>query len=290
MNAFKRNILTVDVEDYFHVSAFERQVAKSSWASFESRVKGNTMRILDMFDEAGVKATFFVLGWVAERDPGLVREIGDRGHEVACHGHLHRRVHAMKPEEFREDVRKAKAKIEDAGGRAVKGFRSPSFSVTPGTFWCLDVLLEEGFAYDSSVFPIRHDHYGIPLFSRFPVRFQTPGGGEIVEFPLSTVRWLGRNFPVAGGGFLRFLPLSLIRGGIRRINDMEGKPAVIYFHPWEIDPDQPRVKGASLLARFRHYRNLDKTEGKVRSLLSEFSFAPVWSWLGQEWPRFSYES
>ena len=282
------NVLTVDVEDYFHVSAFESIVKRSDWPSYEQRVGANTRKILDMFDEYEVKGTFFILGWVAERDPGLVREIAVRGHELACHGYQHNRVREMSPAEFRDDVSRAKAAIEDAAGLPIHGYRGASFSVTRETFWYLDILFDLGFAFDSSIFPIRHDHYGIPDFPRFPLNMKTSNGGQIFEFPLSTRRWMGMNIPIAGGGYLRQLPISFIRSGIRHLNRKERGPAVIYFHPWEIDPEQPRIAGADYLASLRHYRNLEKTEGRIRKLLAEFPFVPAGTWLELHKTRRSY--
>lgn len=269
------NILTVDVEDYFHVSAFENRIPRSAWDGYPLRVRDNTFRILDLLDDARAKATFFILGWVARREPGLVREIADRGHDVACHGQAHRRVYDMSPDDFRKDLREGKMAIEDACGRRVEGYRAPSFSIRRSTFWYLDILCGEGFTYDSSIFPIRHDHYGIPDFPRFPMRMTAPSGGRIAEFPPSTVEFFGVHLPIGGGGFLRLLPLGAMRAGIRRINDREGKPAILYFHPWEIDPGQPRIHGISWKSALRHYLNLDRTEGKVRSLLSEFPFGSI---------------
>lgn len=269
------NILTVDVEDYFHVSVFERVIPKTAWDAFLPRVGESTRRVLDLLDETGAKGTFFILGWVASKDGDLVRDIAARGHEVACHGYWHRRVREMTPNEFREDLRNGKDAVESAAGLRVHGFRAPSFSVTRQTFWYLDVLVEEGFSYDSSIFPIYHDQYGISDFSRHPGLLSTPGGRTLLEFPPATVRLWGCNFPVAGGGFLRHLPLAVVRAGVRRLNFREGKPAVVYFHPWEIDPGQPRIPGASRLELFRHRRNLGTTEGKIRALLDEFRFGPV---------------
>jgi polysaccharide deacetylase family protein (PEP-CTERM system associated) len=282
------NILTVDVEDYYQVSAFESIISRSSWSSYEQRVRKNTLKILDMFDEYKVKGTFFILGWVAEKDPSLIREIADRGHELACHGLLHRRIYEMSRMEFRNDVLRATAAIEDAGGRKIKGYRGASFSVTRETFWYLDILLELGFSFDSSIFPIRHDHYGIPDFIRFPSIVKTSSGGEIVEFPLSTIRFMGVNIPIAGGGYLRLLPIAFIRSGIRRLNREGGTPAIFYFHPWEVDPEQPRIKDATILASFRHYHNLDKTECRIRMLLKEFSFVPAGTWLEDNKAGLSY--
>lgn len=277
------NALTVDVEDYFHVSAFEGSIRRADWAGFQQRVVNNTNTILDLLDEHKTKGTFFVLGWVAEEHPGLVPAIHGRGHEIACHGYGHELVNKLGPKRFREDIRRAKALLEDQCGARVSGYRAPSFSIVRESLWALDVLLEEGFRYDSSVFPIRHDVYGIPGAYPHPHRIACLSG-EMAEFPLSTVgfRFLGRTarFPVAGGGYLRLLPLVLFEKAIARINAIDRQPAVLYFHPWELDPEQPRIR-ARLKSRFRHYTNLATTLGKVRALVSRFRFAPMVEVLGR---------
>ena len=269
------NVMSVDVEDYFHVSVFDGIVPRAEWDRMESRVCANTDRLLDIFDEFGVHGTFFVLGWVAERHPDLVRRIGNRGHEIASHGYAHRLVYDQTPSAFREDVRRAKQLLEDATGRAVGGYRAPSYSITPRSLWALDVLIEEGYWYDASIFPIRHDRYGIPVSARHLYAIERPAG-SVVEAPGSTVRFGPLNFPVAGGGYFRILPYAWTRWGIARVNRGEAKPAIFYLHPWEIDPDQPRLS-AGLLGQFRHYRNLDKTEERLRSLLRDFRFGPLQS-------------
>ena len=265
--------MTVDVEDYFHVSVFERVIDREQWPSMESRVVANTERLLGLFDESAVKATFFVLGWVAERQPRLVKTIVGRGHELASHGYGHQLIYKQAPEEFRRDVRRAKALLEDAGGVEVRGYRAPSFSVTARSLWALDVLLEEGYRYDASIFPIRHDRYGIPDAPRWPHQLSRPAG-QIFEVPGSTVRLGGTNLPVAGGGYFRILPYAWTRWGLARVNRHEKQPAVFYLHPWEIDPGQPRLP-ASALGRFRHYRNLHKTETRLRALMRDFRFGPL---------------
>jgi polysaccharide deacetylase family protein (PEP-CTERM system associated) len=265
------NALTVDVEDYFHVSALAPSVKRSSWASRESRVVGNTKRLLELFDQFGAKGTFFVLGWVAERYPQLVIDIAARGHEVACHGFSHRLVYEQSPEEFREETLRSKKVLEDIIGAAVLGYRAASYSIVRESLWALDILVELGFGYDSSIFPVTHDRYGIPDAERAPHRLSTPGGKVIVEWPLSTATVAGFRLPVSGGGYFRLLPYSVTRWGLASINRREQRPFVFYLHPWEIDPGQPRVS-ASWLSRFRHYTNLDKCEERLRRLLGDFQF------------------
>jgi len=267
------NAMSVDVEDYFHVSVFDGIVPRTEWDAMESRVCANTERLLDIFDEYSVRSTFFVLGWVGEKYPALVTKIAARGHEVASHGYAHRLVYDQTPAAFREDVRRAKALLEEASGRPVVGYRAPSYSITPRSLWALDVLIEEGYQYDSSIFPIRHDRYGIPVSDRQPYRIDR-NGGSLIEVPGSTTRLGPMNLPVAGGGYFRILPYKWTHWGIRRVNEQEGRPAVFYLHPWEIDPDQPRLH-AGRLGRFRHYRNLDSTEQRLRQLLSDFRFQPM---------------
>jgi polysaccharide deacetylase family protein (PEP-CTERM system associated) len=265
--------MSIDVEDYFHVSVFDGIVPRSTWDSLESRVCRNTERLLDIFDEHGIRSTFFVLGWVADRHPHLVRAIVHRGHEVASHGYAHRLVYDQTPAAFREDVRRAKRTIEDAAGAAVGGFRAPSYSITPRSLWALDVLIEEGHRYDASIFPIRHDRYGIPVSPREPFYVERRAGG-LVEVPGSTVRFGPVNLPVGGGGYFRLLPYAWTRWGIARLNNVERRAAIFYLHPWEIDPEQPRLP-AGWLGRLRHYRNLAATESRLRTLLTEFEFCTV---------------
>ena len=267
------NAMTVDVEDYFQVSAFDRVVRREDWPAQESRVEANTERLLGILAEHGVRATCFVLGWVAERWPRLIRSIASAGHEVASHGYWHRLVYNQTPDEFRDDVRRARAVIEDAAGARVRGYRAPSFSITARSLWALDVLAEEGYAYDASIFPIRHDRYGIAGAPRHMFRVRC-AAGDIIEAPGSTVRLAGMQLPVAGGGYFRQFPYSWTRWGIDRLNRVEGQPAVFYLHPWELDPGQPRLP-VDAVGRFRHYRNLKQTEPRLRSLLREFRFAPL---------------
>ena len=267
------NAMSVDVEDYFHVSVFDGIVPRSNWDGMESRVCENTERLLDIFQEFGVTGTFFVLGWVAERHPQLVRRIAERGHEIASHGYAHRLVYDQTPATFRADVARAKRLLEDASGSAVGGFRAPSYSITPRSLWAIDILIEQGHWYDASIFPIRHDRYGIPVSGRHRYAIERPAG-RMTEVPGSTVRVGPMNFPVAGGGYFRILPYAWTQWGIRRLNRKEQQPAVFYLHPWEIDPDQPRL-AAGWLGRFRHYRNLEKTEDRLRCLLRDFNFGSV---------------
>ncbi|MFP4560972.1 MAG: XrtA system polysaccharide deacetylase [Thiohalorhabdus sp.] len=261
------NALSVDVEDYFQVSAFAGHIDRADWDRLPHRVERNTDRILQLFADHGARATFFVLGWVAERYPDLVRRLAENGHEVASHGYGHIRVDEQSLEEFRADVRYAKALLEDTTGRPVRGYRAASFSVGPDNAWAFDVLREEGHRYSSSVNPIRHDLYGAPDAPRFA---HAPGGRDLIEVPVSTVRAAGRNLPCGGGGFFRLLPYAYFRWGLRRINRREGRPAVFYFHPWEIDPGQPRQRGVAPRTRFRHYVNLHRTEPRLRRLLGDF--------------------
>jgi polysaccharide deacetylase family protein (PEP-CTERM system associated) len=269
------NAMTIDVEDYFHVSVFDGVVPRQRWPDLESRVCANTDRLLIILEEADVKATFFVLGWVAERWPQLVRRIAERGHEIASHGYGHRLVYDQTPREFREDLRRAKGVVEDAASVTVFGYRAPSYSVTPRSLWALDILIEEGFRYDASIFPVHHDRYGIPVSARHAYRIERESGA-LWEAPASTVRCGAMNLPIAGGGYFRILPYGWTRWGIDRLNRVERRPAIFYLHPWEIDPDQPRLD-ASMLSRFRHYRNLDKTESRLRALLRDFRFGPMLS-------------
>jgi polysaccharide deacetylase family protein (PEP-CTERM system associated) len=265
--------MTVDVEDYFQVSAFDNVVSRSSWDGFDSRVVRNTNRLLETFDRVGVHATFFVLGWVAERFPSLVRQIAATGHEVASHGYHHRLLYTQTPGQFREDVRSAKGILEDVTGMPVRGFRAPSYSIVESTLWALDVLIEEGYAYDTSIFPIHHDRYGIPNARRH-VHVLQRASGAIVEMPASTVRLAGVNFPIAGGGYFRLLPYGWTEWGIERVNRLEGQPVVFYIHPWEVDPEQPRLD-VGAVTRMRHYAGLGSTLRRLNRLLREFRFDSV---------------
>lgn len=264
------NALSVDVEDYFQVQALSAAYDPTSWESCELRVEANTERILQIFGEAGVFATFFTLGWIAEHCPRLVRKIADAGHELASHGYSHKRVDHQGPEEFRRDVRKTKMILEDCAGAPVRGYRAATFSVGPQTTWAFPILEQEGYTYSSSVYPVRHDYYSYANAPRFA--FRPPGTSRFWEYPIATIRLGGRNFPCGGGGYFRFLPYSVSRAAIRRINAVDGRPAVFYLHPWEIDPGQPRPRGISLKSRLRHYLNLSKTAPRLRRLLRDFSW------------------
>lgn len=268
------NALTIDVEDYFMVSAFADKVKFEDWHRQECRIEKNTYRILELLNEYKVKATFFVLGWIAERYPQLIKDISSSGHEIASHGYNHRLIYDQTADEFRKDIRKTKKILEDITGEPVVGYRATSFSVIKKTFWALDILVQEGFKYDSSIFPIIHDRYGIIDFSRFPVRVNLNGSGGILEFPLSTIRLFNSNFPVAGGGYFRLFPYMFFKKGIKRINNLEKQPAIFYFHPWEIDPKQP-VQNVGWKTRIRHYTNLRKTEDRLKRLLSDFRWGRV---------------
>jgi polysaccharide deacetylase family protein (PEP-CTERM system associated) len=288
--------LTIDVEDYFHVSAFESVCDPCTWEGRECRVEANTARALELLSAAGTRATFFILGWVAERFPRLARRIASAGHEVACHGYAHRRVCTQTREEFREDLRRSKALLEDQTGAPVRGYRAPSYSIGPTCLWAFDELVEAGFEYDSSVFPVRHDLYGLSDWPRHAFWLEriegegaeanwvpTEDGGapaavrdpRLLEVPITTLKLLGRNIPIAGGGYFRLFPYRFTRWGLGRIHRDEGRPFVFYLHPWELDPKQPRVEGAGLKSRLRHYVNLSKTEGRFRRLLGDFCFAPL---------------
>ena len=268
------NALSIDVEDYYHVGAFELVIRPEDWDRYESRVERNTLRILDLLDTHKTKATFFVLGWVAERYPHLVGAIQGGGHEVASHGYAHQRIYTQTPDQFRAETRRSKRILEDATGQPIIGYRAANYSITKESLWALEILQEEGFGYDSSIFPIHHDRYGIPSYSRFCHVIQTHNGSGLVEFPPSTLRLSGINIPVAGGGYFRIFPYALTRWSVSYLNEKAHQPALVYFHPWEIDPAQPRIH-AKALSKFRQYFNLEKTEGRLIRLLKEFSFGTV---------------
>lgn len=269
-----KNGLSVDVEDYFHAEAISTHFGISSWEKMESRVVENTHRVLELLEEHNARATFFVLGWVAERFPDLVRQIHARGHEIGCHSYWHRLIYSLTPDEFREDTRRAKDTIESSTGVKVIGYRAPSFSVTKGSLWALRILSELGFEYDSSIFPIRHDRYGIPDHPRFLCIYEKDGPRKMVELPISTWRMGNVNLPFGGGGYLRILPVAYTRRAFRRVNGGEHQPAIVYFHPWEIDPEQPRLD-VSLGSRLRHYTNLSRMRKRVSILLQNYEFVPL---------------
>lgn len=274
------NAFTVDVEDYFHVSAFADSVDRGSWAQRESRVDRNTRLLLELLAEHGVRGTFFILGWVARRYPRLVCEIAQAGHEVASHGLTHQLIYRQSKTEFRQETRYSKRLLEDIVQRPVIGYRAATYSITPCSRWALDVLVEEGFLYDSSIFPMRHDKYGMPDAQTIPHRLTTELGNSIAEFPISVLRLNGFPLPVGGGGYFRLLPYGLTRWGLKTLN-ARGQEFVFYIHPWEIDPAQPRIARASALSRFRHYSNLHKCRQRLSALLSEFSFVSLESVLQQ---------
>jgi polysaccharide deacetylase family protein (PEP-CTERM system associated) len=260
------NALSVDVEDWFQVGAFENVIARDSWDGLAHRVERNGDAVLALFDRAQVKGTFFTLGWVAQRYPALVRRIAEAGHEVASHGWDHRRVFTLSPAEFRADLERARIAIEDACGHSPAGYRAPSFSIDARTPWAHRVLAEEGYAYSSSVAPIRHDHYGWPEAPRFA--FRPVEGERLIELPVTTVEVAGRRLAAGGGGFFRLLPYRFSSWAVGRVNRVEQRPAIFYFHPWEIDPGQPRVEAAPLRSRLRHYTNLSAMQPKLLKLLS----------------------
>lgn len=264
------NAMTVDVEDYFQVSAFEKNISRGDWEQLPCRVDYNTNRILDRFAENQVRSTFFTLGWVAERYPQLIRRIVEEGHELACHGLSHIRVTEQTPDEFREDVTRAKSILEDIGGVKVRGYRAASYSIGAGNLWALDILEELGFDYSSSIYPVKHDLYGMPEAPRFP--FKPTQNKALLEIPVSTLRIASRNIPCGGGGYFRLFPYGLSRWAIKRVNRVDRQPTVFYFHPWEIDPGQPRQTDIPLKTRFRHYLNLRHTEGRLQRLLSDLNW------------------
>jgi polysaccharide deacetylase family protein (PEP-CTERM system associated) len=269
-----KHALTVDVEDYFHVAALADVFPPDTWGKQELRAVDSTLRLLDLFEERSVQATFFILGWVAERAPELVKRIHAAGHEVASHGYSHQLVYRQPPDEFRSETEASKKLLEDQIGAPIQGYRAASYSITRQNLWALDILCEAGFTYDSSIFPVYHDRYGIPNTPRKPYRLQTQSGQEILEFPITTTEIGGYKLPIAGGGYFRIFPYVFSRWGLRRAAQQTGSPFVFYLHPWEIDPDQPRVQ-TSLLSRFRHYTNLSRCERRLRQLTRDFSFTTM---------------
>ena len=262
------NAITVDVEDYFQVSAFEPYIKRNDWDATPSRVERNTNRILDIFDNCGVKSTFFTLGWVAERYPGLIKRLVAEGHELASHGYSHVRVPCQTREEFRDDIVRTRKLLEDIGGCRVSGYRAASFSINSNTLWALDELQEAGYRYSSSIYPIHHDIYGMPTAPRFS--FYPNGKGGLLEVPITTLSIMNQRLPSGGGGYFRLLPYFISRWSLKRVNRKDRQPCVFYFHPWEIDPEQPRPQGLAAKTRFRHYVNLKRMESRLVSLLGEF--------------------
>jgi len=312
------NILTIDLEDYYMVSAFDSVVKREDWEKCESRIERNTHRLLDILNGSirnpqsairnPVQSTFFCLGWIAERYPNLIREIHQQGHEIGCHSYDHRLVYGMTPDEFREDIRKSKRILEDAIGAEVIGYRAPSFSITRKSLWAFEILTEEGYRYDSSIFPIYHDRYGIPNAPRFPFLVDFNAGGSpkfvplsdslpyalcsmlyaptasnlkpqtsnyLLEFPMSTVLILGQKVPISGGGYFRLLPYVIVEKALSRINKKDRRPFIFYLHPWELDDKQPRIESSGVISQFRHRVNLKQTEIKLRKLLQEFTFSSI---------------
>ncbi len=264
-----RNALTIDVEDYFQVSAFAPYIPRDHWEKRDCRVERNVERILQMLDDHGTKATFFTLGWIAERHPQVVRRIVEQGHELASHGYGHERASDLTESAFFSDIDSAKKILEDLSGCVVTGYRAPSFSIGAANLWAFDCLERAGYRYSSSIYPIRHDHYGMPDAPRFAHRVR----GALVEVPVTTARLLNRNWPASGGGYFRLMPYALSSWLLRQVNRNDGQPVIFYFHPWEIDVDQPRVEGINAKTRFRHYVNLHRTEARIRRLLGDFSWA-----------------
>jgi polysaccharide deacetylase family protein (PEP-CTERM system associated) len=285
----RTHIMSVDVEDYFMVEAFSGTVKQSSWNDWPSRVVDSTRRALDLFDKYNVKGTFFFVGWVAEKFPGLVRDVHARGHELACHSYWHRTVYSLSPEEFRRDTRAAVQAIEDAAGVKVHGYRAPSWSITKDSLWALDILAEEGFTYDSSIYPIHHDLYGVPGAQRVPYTLALENGHSLREFPPATVQLFGQNLPGAGGGYLRMFPMAYTRWVFRKFTQSPDERVVVYFHPWEIDPGQPRIKD-KLKSRLRHYTNLKKMESRLDLLLQKYSFQPFCDLIAEEKNAGSYQA
>jgi len=259
--------MSVDVEDYFQVAAFNEQIDPNNWSEYEYRVVANVEKILELFDRYSLKATFFILGWVAERSPELIRRIADGKHEIASHSMLHEQVFGLTPDYFREDVSRCKKLLEDISGTAVIGYRAPSYSINESNLWALQELEEAGYRYSSSIYPIAHDIYGMPSAPRFAFKL---AGLELIELPITSVHRFGKNWPCGGGGYFRLLPYGLSRSALQRVNSVDRQPAIFYFHPWEIDPEQPSIEGAALRSRFRHYTNLKRFYPKLASLVEDF--------------------
>lgn len=268
-----RNAMTIDVEDYFQVSAFSRHIARDNWQSIPSRVERNIDHILDMLSETNIQATFFTLGWIAERYPEMIRGIVDAGHELASHGYDHVRATCQTPAQFAFDVCNSKDILEQIGGQPILGYRAPSFSIGAANLWAFDTLQQAGYRYSSSIYPIQHDHYGMASSSRFA--FYPSGVTNFLELPISTVRFGGRNLPAGGGGYFRLFPYAFSRWLLRRINYCDGQPSIFYFHPWELDTGQPRISELSAKTRFRHYINLERMERRLHSLMHDFQWGRI---------------
>lgn len=266
------NYLTIDVEEHFQVAAFEDVISSKNWSDHDSRVSRNTEMLLDLLDDYDTKATFFIVGWVAEHHPELVLEIRGRGHDIGCHSYMHKKIYELTQDEFRADTRKAKNILEQIIGEKILGYRAPSYSITMKSLWALDILEELGFEYDSSIFPVHHDNYGIPDAPRFKYHHSKQ---NLIEYPISTAKVLGYNVPVAGGGYFRLFPYWLTKKLLNIINDQEKQPFMFYLHPWEIDPGQPRVNNSKMLSKFRHYNNLNKTKERLEKLLNDFKFGSI---------------
>lgn len=264
------NAMTIDVEDYFQVSAFAATIPRENWPHLPCRVEANVDRILDLLAQANTKATFFTLGWIAERYPDLIKRIAGQGHEMASHGYSHLRATDQQPREFLHDVQRSKALIEDITGQEVRGYRAPSFSIGSKNLWALDLLLQAGYRYSSSIYPIAHDHYGMPNAPRFP--FYPRGAGGLLEVPITTARVFSRNIPAGGGGYFRFYPYPVSRWLLQQVNKADQQPGVFYLHPWELDPDQPRQANINFKTRFRHYINLGRTESRLKALIRDFKW------------------
>lgn len=269
-----KNAITIDVEDYFQVAALAKWAPTKKWDDFPLRVENNTLRILDLFDQHNIKATFFVLGWIADRCPALVKAIVARGHELGSHGYSHQLIYRQTPEVFREETLRSKKLLEDIGGEAVLGYRAASYSITQQSLWALDIIAEAGFRYDSSIFPVKHDRYGIPGAIEIPHRLRTPANHQIVEFPITALKLPGYKLPVAGGGYFRLFPYWFSRWALKKVNRSQQQPFIFYLHPWEIDPEQPALP-ATGLSKFRHYNNLEICEQRLKNLLHDFSFCTV---------------
>ena len=269
------NALTIDVEDYFQVAAFDNNIDRADWHQIECRVEANTEKFMEVIGNRQVKATFFILGWVAEKFPNMVKRIAEAGHEIACHGFSHQLIYKQTPEEFRQETDRAKKLLEDLSQQPVDGYRAASFSITDSSLWALDIIAEAGFRYDSSIYPVRHDRYGLNGGPHVPYKIALKDDRSLIEFPITTVNFMGYKVPVGGGGYFRIYPFSMTKKLLKMRADQLQGPFVFYLHPWELDPGQPRVNGASLLSRFRHYYNLEHVESRLQRLLDTFNFGTM---------------